>query len=130
MSKISVTYKKYIWGQLNRQVLKNGILRTGICTACMNGNILSSCALLNFLKPSIQLLTWIFPPKTIQKYLRWLLRQENFILQEMICGKSHFYIAAKCKNQFSSQYFHKHIIFKGKTNIFLLFYTYVPYKTE
>jgi hypothetical protein len=63
MSKISVTYKIYIWDQLDRQVLKNGILRTGICTACMNGNILSSCALLNFFKPIIQLLPWIFPPK-------------------------------------------------------------------
>ena len=50
-------------GSIEQAGTKNGILRTGICTACMNGNILSSCALLNFFKPSIQLLTWIFPPK-------------------------------------------------------------------
>ena len=103
-------------------------LRTGSCTACMNANILGSCALLSFFKPSIQLQPWNFPPKHYKLPMMVIEIEEFHItrtdLWEIIL---HRY----SNMQQSVQYFHRHIFFSGKTKPFFgMFYTNAPHKTE
>ena len=97
------------FGSTEKAGTKNGILRTGNCTACMNAKILDSCALLSCLKPSIQLQNISSQNNTDYQY--WLLKQEF---------GSHTILHWSKMLQLG-QYFHKHIIFKEKTKYFVLY---------